>query len=419
MSRPEHIPARLILIVGSLTAFGPLCIDMYIPALPRIGVDLHSSASAVQFSLTATLIGLGLGQVAIGPLSDRFGRRRPLFLGLIAFVLASAACASAPDVVVLIALRFVQGLGGAAGLVISQAIVRDLYSGVAAARFYSALMLVTGLGPILAPQVGALLLHLGSWRLLFLALALAGTILLAVAYLRLPETLAPDDRSSGRFVDTVRTMRQLAGDRHFLVNAIAGCLGLGTIFAYVAGSSFVFENVYGLSPQLFSLLFAANGLGLVAGSQINARIVHRYGSAKLVTVGLLMLATASLALLVMTVAHVGGLAGVVGPMFVVMTSLGFVGPNSTALAMHPFPESAGSAAALLGLMRFSLGAAVAPLVGVAGSHAVLPLALVMAGCGTLSIGTQLLFRPRDEPRLDPSQEPPLLQAAESGVDLAV
>jgi DHA1 family bicyclomycin/chloramphenicol resistance-like MFS transporter len=278
--------------------------------------------------------------------------------------------------------------------VIAQAIVRDQYSGTAAARFFSVLILVTGAGPILAPQIGAELLRLGSWRILFLSLALAGLVLLAIAAAKLPETLPVDQRNLGGFGQALHTMRAVATDREFLVNSLACAFGFGTVFAYVAGSSFALENVYGLSPEQFSLAFAFNAVGLIAGSQANGRLVGRIGSARLLTYGLVGLATAGLTLLVLVLESAGGLAGVLACMFVVMTSLGFVGPNATALALNDFPQSAGSASALLGLLRFSVGAAVAPLVGLGGSHDVLPLAVVMAACGGLAITIRLAFRPR-------------------------
>jgi DHA1 family bicyclomycin/chloramphenicol resistance-like MFS transporter len=415
----NRIPVRMILIVGSLTGFGPLCIDMYLPALPRISQDLHSSASAVQLSLTACLIGLAVGQVLIGPLSDRLGRRKPLFFGLAAFILASAACALAPNIAALIALRFVQGVGGSAGLVVAQAIVRDQYSGIMAARFFSVLMLVTGAGPILAPQIGAELLHLGSWRLLFVTLALAGFVLLGIAALRLPETLPESSRSTGTFFEAAQTMRSVATDRNFLVNALACAFGFGTIFAYIAGSSFVMENVYGLSPQMFSLVFALNAIGLVVGSQINGRIVGRFGSPRLLTAGLVGVAVGGVAMLVLALASFGGLAGMLCCTVVVITSLGFIGPNATALALNDFPHAAGSASALLGLMRFSCGAAVAPLVGLGGPADVRPLAIVMAACGALAISVRLLFKSKTHhlSSVTAPQSPQSPQSAQSAQSL--
>ncbi|MCW2542095.1 MAG: Bcr/CflA family drug resistance efflux transporter [Frankiales bacterium] len=395
--KPERIPARMLLIVGSLSAFGPLCIDMYLPALPDIGDDLHTSASAVQVSLTACLVGLAVGQMIVGPLSDRWGRRRPLFFGLAAFVIASLCCALSPNIMTLIGLRFVQGFGGAAGIVVSRAIVRDQYSGTAAARFFSMLMLVTGAGPILAPQIGAGVLQLGSWRFLFLALAVAGSVLIAIAAVRLPETLPVEERSAGGVAATLRAMRVVATDRNFLVNALACSLAFGAIFAYVAGSSFALENVYGLSPQMFSLAFALNAVGMISASQVNGYLVARIGSARLLTYGLIGLSSAGAVLLVFVSTNHFGLAGIISCMFVLLTSLGFIGPNATALALNDFPDSAGSASALLGMVQFGTGAAVAPLVGLGGTHDVLPMAIVMAACSGSAISVRLLFKPKNEP----------------------
>lgn len=383
----------MILIVGLLTAFGPLCIDMYLPALPRIGDDLHASASAVQLSLTACLVGLALGQLIIGPISDRIGRRRPLFAGLCAFILASAACTIAPGIASLVALRFVQGFGGAAGLVIAGAIVRDQYSGTTAARFFSLLLLVTGTGPILAPQIGAELLHLGSWRVMFLTLAAMGMVLIGIALVWLPETLPSEKRSTGGLVSTLRAMRAVGTDRRFLGNALACGFAFGALFAYIAGSSFALENVYGLSPQRFSLIFALNAVGMIAASQVNGRVVARVGSAPLLNGGLVVLALGGVGLLVFVLTHTATLGAVLACMFLMMTSVGFIGPNATALALNDFPQSAGSAAALLGLLQFSIGAGLAPLVGVGGPSNVLPMAIVMAACAVLAIGVRVALRP--------------------------
>jgi len=382
---------RFLLMVGGLSLFGPLCIDMYLPALPRISSDLHAGPSAVQFSLTTCLVGLGLGQLLIGPLSDRLGRRPPLLAGLVLFVLASLTCSMAPNALLLAGIRFVQGLGGAAGIVIARAIVRDLHSGVAAARFFSMLMLVTGAGPVLAPQIGAGLLRVTSWRGVFIVLAVLGTLLLAMAASRLPETLPPERRDSGGLRSTIRSMRGVATSRVFMANALACSLGFGAIFAYVAGSSFVMEDIYGLSPQVFGLLFALNACGLVAAGQVNARIVGRYGSERLLTAGLIALASGGVGLLLVVGSGHIGLAGIIPCLFVTVACNGFVGPNAMALALNDFPESAGSASALLGLLQFSLGAAVAPIVGIAGSHDALPMAVAVAALGTSAISVRLVL----------------------------
>jgi DHA1 family bicyclomycin/chloramphenicol resistance-like MFS transporter len=382
----------MLLLVGSMGAFGPLCIDTYLPALPNISNDLHASASSVQLSLTACLIGLGVGQLLIGPLSDRHGRRLPLCIGLSLFVVASTACAFAPSITALIALRLLQGLGGAAGIVISRAIVRDLYSGAAAARFFSLLMLVTGAGPILAPQFGALILGFAPWRGIFVGLSATGAVLLMIAALRLPETLPVAVRNGSGLRDTLRTMRGVATHRSFLANALAGGFGFGVLFAYIAGSSFVVQNVYGLSAQAFSVVFAVNAVGLITASQVNGRLVGRLGSTRLMTAGLISMAFGGICVLIVVSTGLFGIAGLIAAMLLVMSSNGFIAPNATALAMNDFPESAGSASALLGLLQFSIGAAVAPLVGLGGANTGVPMGIVMATMGLAALSLRLALR---------------------------
>jgi DHA1 family bicyclomycin/chloramphenicol resistance-like MFS transporter len=330
----------------------------------------------------------------IGPLSDRLGRRPPLFAGLALFVVASFVCAAAPTTTVLILLRFGQGFGGAAGIVIARAIVRDLHSGVAAARFFSMLMLVTGAGPVLAPQIGAELLRLTSWRGVFVVLGVSGSLLLVMAVVRLPETLPVELRDGGGLRTTLRSMHTVATSRIFVANTLACGLGFGAIFAYVSGSSFVMEDVYHLSPQVFGLLFALNACGLVAAGQVNARIVGRFGSPRLLTVGLCALAAGGVAALLVVSIGGLGLAGLVPCLFVTVTCNGLVGPNAMALALNDFPDAAGSASALLGVLQFGIGAAVAPLVGIAGSHNALPMVIAMATFGLAAITVRFrLTRP--------------------------
>jgi Bcr/CflA subfamily drug resistance transporter len=270
----------MIMLIGTMTALGPLCIDMYIPSLPVIGRQLEASPSAVQLSITACLIGLALGQIVIGTLSDSMGRRRPLLGGLMLFVVASLACSLAPNIASLVGLRFAQGFGGAAGIVVGRAIVRDTYSGHRLARFFSLLVLVTGLGPLVAPQVGAALLHLGSWRVLFMFLAVVGAAIVALAAAQIPETLPVAWRTSARLTETLRSMGRIATDRRFALVALAGGLAIGALFAYVAGSAFVLETVYGLSPQAYSMTFTMNAVVLIAASQVSARLVQPGRSAQ-------------------------------------------------------------------------------------------------------------------------------------------
>jgi MFS transporter, DHA1 family, multidrug resistance protein len=397
---------RLVLIVGGLTIFGPLCIDMYLPALPRISADLHASTSAVQLSVTGCLIGIALGQLVIGPISDRKGRRGPLFMGLALFIASSLACSVASSVLMLDGFRFLQGVGGAAGVVISRAIVRDLFEGPTAARFFSTLMLVTGLGPIIAPQIGAVILRFTSWRGIFLALAVAGSVLLVVSFVKVPETLPMDRRHSGGLRTIVATMVEVGRDPTFVGYAIVVMLGFGAILAYIAGSSFILQGIYGISPQLFGTIFGINAAGMVVGAQINGHFVHRLGSGPLLSIGLTCMSTGSLLFLVAVITGWGGLAAVLPSFFLVLFGLGFVTPNATALALQNHPNSAGAASALMGSAQFLFGAALAPLAGIGGDKDALPMAvLMMSLAGGATAVRLVLTRAKTKPALSSSPAP--------------
>ena len=369
---------RLVIVLGSMNAIGPLSIDMYLPAFPEIARELHTSASSVQLTLTACVAGLALGQLVLGPLSDRFGRRLPVIAAMVTYAVASLLCALATSVEALIALRFIQGLAGAGGIVISRAVVRDLHSGARAVRLFSALMLVTGLAPILAPLVGGQLLAVSSWEGIFISLSILSALIAMLVAVGLKETLPPERRIPSGLRRTVRTMGTLLRDRSFLGHALAGGLTFGALFAYISGSPFVLQGIYGLSPQVYSLAFAMNGLGLVAASQVNARIVERLGPTRLLRRALACVAASALVLLV--VVSIGGLSvwAVLVPMFAIVSSLPFVLPNSTALALADHAAVAGTASALLGLIQFMVGALAAPLVGVAGPDTAVPMAVIMA-----------------------------------------
>jgi DHA1 family bicyclomycin/chloramphenicol resistance-like MFS transporter len=386
--------AQVVLILGALSAFGPLSIDMYLPGLPELGRSLDAPAWAVQLTLTACLAGLALGQIVAGPLSDRFGRRGPLLVGVAAYAVASLLCALAPSVAVLVVLRFAQGIAGAAGIVIARAVVRDMHSGVAAARFFSLLMLVNGLAPILAPVIGGQVLTVTSWRGVFLVLTAIGALLFAATATGLHETLAPDKRHPGGVGETLRTFGRLLADRTFLGHALACGLAFGAMFAYISGSPFVLQDIYGASPQLFSVMFAGNALGLVAASQANRALLRRFEPLAILRAALSVQALGAVALLVV-VASGGGVWGIVALLFVVVASLGLVLPNATALALADHPRVAGSASGLLGVLQFIVGAAAAPLVGVAGTATALPMALTIAvlGVGGVASATVLANRP--------------------------
>jgi len=397
---------RLVLVIGGLSIFGPLCIDMYLPSLPRISRDLHASTSSVQLTLTMCLIGIAVGQLVIGPISDRVGRRGPLLAGICAFVVSSLACAAITNVYLLDAARFVEGLGGAAGIVIARALVRDLFEGVTAARFFSTLMLVTGVGPILAPQIGAEILRITSWRGIFVALAIIGSALFMSALMKVPETLPPQARHSGGMRTTFRAISVVGRDRSFIGFALVMTLGFSAVVAYIAGSPFVLQNIYGLSPQLFGLAFALNAGGLVIGSQINGHLVRRLGSSPLLSFGLIVMAIGGFVFMGAVATHWLGLGSVLPSLFIVMFGLGFVGPNTMTLAMQNHPSSAGVASALLGSAQFLFAAAIAPLVGIAGNHTAIPMGLVIAG---LTVGAVIVrfTVPRGEAQSLPVAAPAL------------
>ena len=377
--------ARLFVLLGGLTAFGPLSIDMYLPALPAIGRDLAASESVIQLTLTACLVGLALGQILAGPLSDRLGRRRPLLIGVAAYVLASLLCATAPVAPVLVGFRLVQGLAGAAGIVIARAIVRDLYVGSAAARYFSRLVLIMGLAPILAPVIGAQVLRFTSWHGIFLTLALVAALLWLAAAVGLPETLPAARRSDGGLRGTLAIFRALLADARFIGYALSGGLAFGAMFAYISGSPFVLQGIYHVSPQTFSLIFGTNALGFVIASQVNGSLVGWVPPARLLVAGLITAATAGIVLLLVVLVGGLGLVAVLPPLFFLVSSVGFIVPNATALALSRRPNAAGTGSALLGVIQSGVGAIGAPLVGVAGISSALPMAGVIAVSGSGAI----------------------------------
>lgn len=378
---------RFALILGGLTALGPLSIDMYLPALPTIAGDLHTTAASVQLTLTACVLGIAVGQVIAGPLSDSLGRRRPLLVGIGIYTVISLLCALAPTVELLIALRALQAIGAAAGIVIARATVRDLFSGSAMTRFFSNLMLVTGLAPILAPVLGGQVLQFTSWRGVFVVLAVFGTLLFLVTAFGLPETLPAARRAPGQISQTLRVFGGLLANRQFVGYGLTLGLMFASIFAYISGSAFVLQDVYHLSPQGYSIVFGINSLGLVAFSQLNGRLVGRFSERRLLTSGLSIAAVGGLGLVIAAVADLG-LAALLPPLFLVISGNGLVMPNATALALGAHPKAAGSASALLGVLQFVVGGLAAPLVGLGGESSALPMAAVMA---SLALGALIVF----------------------------
>jgi len=364
---------------------GPASMDIYLPGLPQLARDLGASPSTAQLTVTMFLIGLALGQFLAGPLSDVHGRRRPLIVGMAAFTVASLVCAIAPNLYALAAMRLVQGTMAAAGIAIGRAVVRDLYSGAAAARYLSRLMLIIGLGPILAPLVGGQILRFTSWRGVFVAIALLGLALVLTTTRLLPETLPHDRRRAAGLGETARTFARLLVDRGFLGFVLVCGLGGGAVLGYVAGSSFVLEDVYGASPQVYSVLFGMNGLFLVMGAQINAHLLRRLPPRRLLGFGLTTMVVAGIVLLSVAPFRGAGLAAVMPPLTLLVFSWSFVQSNAIALALTNHPYGAGSASALLGVSQFAFGAVMAPLVSIGGNDTALPMAIVIATCGIAAV----------------------------------
>ncbi|HEX2073990.1 MAG TPA: multidrug effflux MFS transporter [Geodermatophilus sp.] len=374
--------AVLALVLGAFVAVGPLTIDMYLPALPTIAADLGTTSATVQLTLTGTLVGLALGQLVLGPLSDALGRRRPLLAGTALYVLASLLVLVAPSIGVLGALRVLQGVGSAAGAVIAMAVVRDLFTGRAAATMLSRLFLVLGAAPVLAPTVGGEILRFTSWRGVFAVLAVYGLLLLAVGALGLRETLPPRRRRSSGVASTLRTYRSLLRDRSYVGLVLVAGLTMAGMFSYVAGSSFVYQRQFGLDEQEFGLLFGAGAFWLIAATQLNPLALRRWSPAQILVTGTVAGAVAGGVLLGLAATGTGGLPAVVIPLWAMLFASGLALPNAPALALSRHGERAGAAAALLGAVQFGIGAAVSPVVGLLGNDA--------AAMGTVILAALLL-----------------------------
>jgi MFS transporter, DHA1 family, multidrug resistance protein len=386
----RHLPRRTVVTLGALTAVAPLVTDLYLPGLPDLARSLDTSDAMAQLTMSVCLVGLALGQLVAGPLSDRIGRIRPLRWGVLVLGVTSFLCAATTDVGVLLALRLVQGLAGAAALVIARAVVRDVYDGARAARVFSDLMLVTGLAPVVGPLLGGQLLAVTSWRGIFVALGAISAALLVACVATLEETRP----ATARRVSPVRhrALRSLVADRAFRgYLVLSGLLGV-VLFTYISMSSFVLRGEYGLGPSAYSWVFGANAVGMIVGSQVNARFVLRLGPAAMLQRGLAMLGASTVALAA-TLALGAPLAVALVPMWLVLAGLGLSLGNSTALALAPHAANAGAAAAMLGASQFLLGAAVPPLVSVGGvSGPLMGSTMMVAGLGAL-LTLRLAIRP--------------------------
>ncbi|QBE49731.1 multidrug effflux MFS transporter [Leucobacter triazinivorans] len=395
---------RITLVLGALEAFGPLSMDLYLPQLPQLARSLGTSDALAQATMSVCMIGLGIGQLIAGPLSDRFGRKRPLVAGVVLFAVLSAVCAVAPTVEVLLAARFLQGLAGSAGVVISMAVARDLFQGVELSRMLSLLALVSSLTPIIAPVIGGQLARFMDWRGIFFVLAGIGAALVLVAQLGLRETLHEGRHTGGPLGTTAVHIASVMRDPLFVAIMLAGCLGGTAFFAYLSMSSFVLQGEFGLTPQIFSLIFAANALAHLGGAQVSRSLVRRFGTVRMYLSGQLAGAAAAILLLTATLLQAPAVAYIL-LLALYLGASGLGGPNGTTIALGGHGSRAGTASALLGMAMFTAGAVVAPLVSAVAGTSTLTLAATVAAGAVLAALIGWFAVRRRAPRADPSCGP--------------
>ena len=371
---------RAALVLGLLQAIGPFAIDMYLPALPSIGQSLNASPLAVQMSLMAFFISLGVGQLIYGPVSDMYGRKLPLYFGLTLFAVGSVGCALAPDIQTLVALRFIQGLGACAGMVVPRAIVRDLHTGNDAARLMSLLMLVFSVSPILAPLAGSVVIEFFGWRGVFWTVLVASLLGLLLLGTSLPETRPPAERLGSSVRGAVAAYAQLLRDRHFLGLVFIGAFGMSSFFAYLAHSSFVLIDHYGLTPRQYSLAFSLNAASFIGVSQFTGKLSRRFGLKKLVSGAVSGFAATMVLLAALSVAGVSNLPVMVALLFVGYGFLGLIVPTTAVLALEEHGAIAGTASALMGTLQFVTGAVVVTISGLFLDGTARPMLVAIAAC---------------------------------------
>lgn len=385
------MPFRLLLILGGLSAFGPLAIDLYLPAFPAMARSFATDTEQIQLSLAAYFVGLALGQLFYGPVADRFGRRKPLIFGISLFTLASVACAFAPSLEWLLLARFAQALGGCAGMVVNRAIVRDLCSPIESARVFSQLMLVMGVAPILAPLVGGWLMVLGGWQSIFASLALFSAAFGILVLFRLPETLSMDVPRS-QLSSALGRYARLLREPEFMFHALTGGIAMAGMFAYIAGSPFVFIELYGVPAEHYGWLFGLNSAGFILAAQLNGRLLRRRTPLQLLRRTTVLFMCGTLALLLIASLQTAALWPLIVPLFFCMALLALVIPNSSACALAGQGHQAGVASALMGTMQFTIAGVVSALVAALHDGTALPMALMISLCGVGSAGMAWMAR---------------------------
>lgn len=376
----------IILTLGALAAIGPFSIDMYLPGFPAIAADLETDIAHVGFSLTSYFIGISLGQIAYGPLIDRFGRKTPLLTGLVLYLIAAVGCALVPDVYWLIALRFMLAIGGCVGMVAGRAVVRDLFPAGETAKVFSTLILIMGVAPIVAPTIGGYVAAHFGWRYIFLFLVAFSALMFLVVKRFLPESRQPDPAVSLKPAAVLHDYLQVLKDPDFTSYTLAGSITFAGLFAYISGSPFVFMEYFGLSETLYGWIFGLNAFGFIAGSQINRLWLKEKSSAQIVLRAGFFQFLAGLVLAAGSVAGVLNATATMVLIFLFVFWLGFLAPNTTALALQPFTRFAGSASALLGSLQMVAGALASALVSYLHNNTLLPMVLVMACCAVIGYG---------------------------------
>lgn len=372
----------------------PLATDVYLPSFPEITQDLSTSASSVQLTLTAFMIGLGLGQLVLGPLSDALGRRRPLLIGTVICLAAGIVCALAPSIGVLVAARFVQGFSGAASVVIARAIVADITEGAATVRLMNVMMIIGGIMPVIAPMVGGLILQVADWRGIFWVISAVVAVMILGILFATRETLPPEQRQSGGLQRMGENIGTALRTPEYVSGVLVSALAFAALFAYISASPFVLQTILGLSTLAYSLLFGINALGMTAGSMISIRLAGRVEVRRTLGIALIALTAAALGLVVAALAGVPAIPTLV-LLFCVTTSMGFILGNASAVAMQAVPRISGTGSALMGALQFGVGAAVSPLVGLAGESDARPMAFTMLVCAALALAAFTLIGRRD------------------------
>ena len=371
----KRMMALLTIFLGMLAAIAPLSTDMYLPALPEMMEDFDVAPSMIQLTLTASMAGMALGQIVAGPVSDEQGRRKPLMIGMLVFAVSSAACVFVKSIYIFLVFRFIQGCSGGAGIVIARAIARDVCKGPALTRFFSMLMLVNGLAPILAPVIGGQILRFSTWEGVFVLLTVIGVVLTICAII-MTETLSARRRVEGGVFASLKGFKGLFSQKYFMGHCVMQCFGFAAFFAYISGSSFVFQNIYHVSPQVFSLIFGINGIGLMISGALTGRLAGRVEDWKILRTALYVAVIGSVLLLAGFIIHMP-LPAVIVVLFFTVSTLSCMATSSFSPAMQAQGRNAGSASALIGFFSMISGAVMAPVVGIAGSYTAIPMGIVM------------------------------------------